>query len=602
MKVKSHSYSALVALAVTMALTRASADPQLTSWLTTYSGRYARIYTTDAAKTTGTSVTTWTNGSLEQSLPAYDGVQEIDYSGNWVYLRSTGLGSHVMGPWYLDAAHTQSFPNWPINQQEIFRIPRNPVAGTNTLNGGGPIGIFADGVAMFNSWDAFYWNGSADVSGAGNGGYWNRDAYVNEGVTFDSANAHQPQSGQYHYHANPPALRYFLGDHVNFSATAGTYSEATNSPSHSPILGWVADGYPIYGPYGYSNATNPASGVRRMVSGYVARNGLFGSDNISTNGAARSTLPAWAQRFYNTSASQSGPAVSTSYPFGRYMEDNAYLGDLTNSNTGHAWVQGTDFDLDQYNGRFCVTPDFPKGTYAYFVAISSNGTPVFPYNIGRAYYGNPTGGSVTAISESVSTNFLGGPNLSPVLSRPSINGNVVVLTWSASEGGTYQVESTTNLSSWQTNATGIAAVLNSGTSTNNSSNIVRCYRVARTALAAYDPVTGSGSAGSGAAITMSPSSGLHGTTIAITATISASANPPPPPHTGAPISTFTVGAFSVNGGSYTYNADDSGTITGTLTIPSNATPGSQAVTITFSPPPGQTSGPTYTQAAAFAIN
>jgi hypothetical protein len=322
-----------------------------------------------------------------------------------------------------------------------------------------------------------------------------------------------------------------------------------------------------------------------MISGYVPRNGSNGSDNLSTNGAARSTLPAWALRLYgdDNAEPQTGPDVSSSYPFGRYMEDNAYLGDLSNSATGKSWAQGTDFDLDQYNGRWCVTPDFPNGTYAYFVAIDSDGTPVFPYNIGRAFYGNPTGGSVTTISETVVTNFQGGPNLAPVSSPPVVNGNVVVLVWSATEGGTYQVQSTTNLLSWQTNASGIPAVLNSGVSTNNGAAAAEFYRVVRTALADYDPVSASVTAGGSGA------------------TISASANPPPPPHTGAPVAAFTVGSISVTGASYTYNGG-SGSLTGTLTIPAGTDAGSQSVTITFSPPPGETEGPSYTQTAAFTIN
>src|ERR1700684_3839374 len=121
----------LVLAVLLWAVARASADPLLTSWFTTYSGKYARIYTSDSAKAAGTAVTTWTNGSLAQLLPAYDGVQEVDYSSSWVYIRSTGLGAHVMGPWYLDAAHTEAFPNYPINQQELFRMPRTASAATN---------------------------------------------------------------------------------------------------------------------------------------------------------------------------------------------------------------------------------------------------------------------------------------------------------------------------------------------------------------------------------------------------------------------------------------------------------------------------------------
>jgi len=65
----------ILAVAVLLgAVARASADPRLTSWFTSYSGKYARIYTSDSAKAAGTAVTTWTNGALEQSLPAYNGV------------------------------------------------------------------------------------------------------------------------------------------------------------------------------------------------------------------------------------------------------------------------------------------------------------------------------------------------------------------------------------------------------------------------------------------------------------------------------------------------------------------------------------------------
>jgi len=130
------------------------------------------------------------------------------------------------------------------------------------------------------------------------------------------------------------------------------------------------------------------------------------------------------------------------------------------------------------------------------------------------------------------------------------------------------------------------------------------YRVARTALANYDPISGSTGGGGGQTITLTPNSGAHGqSNISITAVISASATPPVPPHTGAPIATFTIGSISVTGASYTYNSGASiGTVTGTASIPESATLGGQTVTITFSPPPGQSSGPTYTQVNGFTIN
>src|SRR5207244_2530059 len=98
-----------------------------------------------------------------------------------------------------------------------------------------------------------------------------------------------------HNHADPIALRYTLGDHVDFNPVTKIYSESTNAPAkHSPILGWVRDGYPIYGPFGYASATNAAGGVRRMTNGYQLRNGQNGSDNLTNTG--RATLPAWMLR------------------------------------------------------------------------------------------------------------------------------------------------------------------------------------------------------------------------------------------------------------------------------------------------------------------
>jgi hypothetical protein len=544
------------------------ADPQLTSWFTTHAGQYARIYTNDLARTNGISLTTWTNGTTIQALPAYCGVQEIYSSSNWVYIRSTGLGSFVMGPWYLNAAHTQAFPNWPVNQKTLYRIPRVPtVPATKTANGGGPIGYFVDGAAMFNSWDAYTWSTVSNTDAQNITGYWNRDAYVNEGVSFDPNNAHQA-GGQYHYHANPPALRYQLGDHVDFNTVTKIYTESTNTPTkHSPILAWTADGYPLYGPYGYSISNDASSGIRRMISGYVLRNGQFGTENLTNVG--RIHLPQWAVRLYGVSSNQVGAPFTGIHTNGCYMEDNDYLGD-------HGYAPGTNtYDLDEYNGRWCVTPEFPAGTYAYFVSISSNGAPVFPYNIGRGYYGSPSGGSVTSISESVATNFLGGPEAVPSLNAPTVNGGAVTLTWNATEGGTYMVQSTTNLTTWTTNSTAVAAVLNAASYTNNPTDNDRFYRVAQTALATYD------SAGTGGytptLYSYSPGgSAARGTTVTVTNTL---AVPPPSPPLNAQLPTVTL-AGSISGTGISHPATN--IVVATFAIPTNAPTGSQNIVITFS--------------------
>lgn len=565
MKTNSFQLAILAIITLMLAVNSRAADPYVDSWLTTYTSKYARIYTNNAMQASGTALTAWSNGSQTQSSPAYAGVQGIYSSASWLYLKTSGLGQHIMGPWQNGA-----FPNLPKNQNVLYRIPRNPVVHTTTnLTGLGAIGYFVDGVAMFDSRDGFVWTGSAE-SGSGTG-YWNREAYVNEGATFDPGYAHQEQTGTHHYHANPIALRYLVGDHVNFNATTKTYSESTNAVTkHSPILGWVRDGYPMYGPYGYSSASNSASSLRRMISGYVLRNGQNGTDNLTNT--LRATLPAWALRLYYP-ATQTGPTAIATYPISRYMEDYAYLGDLGK-------VQGTDFDLDEYNGRWCVTPEFPGGTYAYFVSMSSNGTPVFPNNIGRAFYGNPTG-STTTIAESVTTNFLGGANLREVINTPSRSGNTVVLTWSAVEGGTYRVESTTNLTTWTTNATGIAAVLNTGSNTNTSTESMKFYRVNRTAIANYDGAPTSGGGGAGFVAPGGSVSLGSGTNITITITLSG----PPSPPANAPITSVTLAG--VPGTSVSYATQ--GTVIASFALvagtPTSASP--QNISIQFQNGPAQ---------------
>jgi hypothetical protein len=231
-------------------------------------------------------------------------------------------------------------------------------------------------------------NSSSGWTGGGDG-IWRRNAIYAEVFTFDPCNAHQPGSGEYH----------IVG--ANVGTASATYTESTGIHTHSPILGWAFDGYPVYGPYAYSTAASATSGVRRIVSSYALR-----TDNTTT----RTTLPAWAATYQGISAtltsSEYGPTVSATYPLGRYVED-------------YDFTAGSG-DLDQYNGRFCVTPDFPNGTYAYFVTIDSSGNPAFPYYLGPQFYGTASGGNVTSVSETTATYYSNhtlqsGTNTTPAL-------------------------------------------------------------------------------------------------------------------------------------------------------------------------------------------
>jgi hypothetical protein len=584
----------MIRILFTLAMSAQAQDPRTNCWFTTYAGQYARVYTNTTMQLAGTSLTSWANSSLSQSVPAYCGVQEVYSSSNWIYVRSTGLASYTMGPWYLDSAKKQLFPNLPVNQQVFYAFPRtNYVPVTKTSNGGGQIGIFVDGVAMYNSWDAYTWDTTNQSDQQNITGYWNRDAYVNEGVSFDPGYAHQQNTGVYHYHADPLGLRYQLGDHVDYNSTAKTFSEDSSTPTkHSPILAWTADGYPVYGPYGYSNATNASSGIRRMVSGYVVRNGQYGTSNLTLYG--RITIPAWAARLYTVNSNQPGPNVSTSYPLGRYMEDNDYLGDHINPSTGTNYQQGTDFDLDQYNGRWCHTPEFPTGTYAYFVAIDSTGAPTFPYDIGRGFYGSPIGGSVSAISETVVTNFLGYTNLVSTMNAPSAKHGTVTLTWSALEGGTYEVMSATNLSSsWSVLASGLSPNEITGGYTNNTTASQQFYRSARTSLAAY---SSAGTTYIGTNGVAPGGNAYAGQTVILTITLPTT---PPNPPLNAPITpnvTLSNITTTVTIAGEDISRPATNIVTAVIPIPSSAPEAAENVIINFN------NMPTYTLTGGFTIN
>jgi YHYH protein len=127
-----------------------------------------------------------------------------------------------------------------------------------------------------------------------------------------------------------------------------------DSKDHSPIIGWAYDGNPIYGPYGYTLKTGGS--VTQMKSGYKIK---LSPGRPSTN----------------------------IFPEEFFVEDFVYekIDDETT--------------LDENNGRYCVTPEFPNGVYAYFSTLNSspdsigvfNGykKPIFPYLVGKNYSAKP---------------------------------------------------------------------------------------------------------------------------------------------------------------------------------------------------------------------
>jgi arylsulfatase A-like enzyme len=470
-------------------------SPLESSWFTYAEGaKFARIYRTQADALAGNAVSTWLPSGMvlngAQTNPAYAGIQSVRVSANWVYITSSGLANHTMGPWYFDEAKTQIFVNWPKKTNVLVRFPRVPVPAVNpdptTL---GAIAYWVDGTIIHNQLDAFVWNGSADVDSPGAVGSWQRNARYAEWLTFDVDGAHQPFTGEHHHHINPKGLRYLLGDHMDYNPATHTYTESTSPPIHSPILGWSFDGYPIYGPYGYGDPNNTNSTVRRMISGYVFRDGSYGTTNLNVTG--RTSYPAWALAI-GQATTPFGPPVSSSFPLGWYVQDFDHLAD-------RGYLQGVDFDLDRYNGRLCRTPEFPNGTYAYFVTIEADGTPAYPYVIGRQYYGVKAGGNYgatatigfTGVETPNVTNYLGGTNATWNMQAPTMtnSGARVILTWSSIEGGRYQIETNDTLtSSWGVASNNIPGGALQTQRLLNTSVPARFFRARATAFDQHDPV------------------------------------------------------------------------------------------------------------------
>lgn len=543
-------------IAAVTAVTIAQGDPLITSWHTKDAGKYARIWTTienemaekATSGSTVTSVTTWDRSELpgnnigaangDQTEPVYGGVQGIAYTDTDVYISSTGLGTHTMGPWYDDIyVRDTLFASFPGNAAILYRFPFSTNYGpgyvsTSEATTPGTCGLFVNGVPLFNTTDTFSYENASGVDGgpgstaSGFGdGVWNRDAFINEGPTFDSGNSHQAMES-HHYHANPPALRHLLGDSVDFDPTVvftGLVSKGGTNPytenfngQHSPIIGWVNDGLPMYGPYGYGVPDDATSTVRRMVSGYQKRDGSNGSYDIATNG--RNLLPQWTVTLGTSNSTavasnQTGPNVDDEFTLGRYMEDNAFKGDLISDASGVAFEQYHDaatqgqfdearhYDLNLYNVRYCVTPEFPEGTWAYFTAIEANGDPTYPYNLAPAYFGDSSmAAGVTEIPAGATVHFAGAGSLAPEVQSVTTNSddNEITITWSGVEGGIYRVETSSDLETWDETGTPVTTDSTEMTTSDSTATLQRkFYRLTQTGLSPYDDTEFSTATGSG---------------------------------------------------------------------------------------------------------
>jgi hypothetical protein len=352
---------ALTGLALPLFGLQAQINPAITAWLQNNS-------------ITGTYYVNGNSTALPNNILV--NCQKIEYSTNWVYMSTKGIPAYPTGP-FLDGN-----PSLASNQNAIFKLSLNPTQNTGTPSPttGGNIGQFINGVALFDYRDGVAWNTAANAlcGGPGNppcpggpGGSmpWNRDAIVAEKAGFDCSKGH-PAMGNYHHHQNPSAFKLDLqviSTICNLYDADGLY--AINTSQHSPLIGFAADGFPIYGAYAYTN-TDGTGAITRMKSSYQLRN-----ISVRTH---------WAN---NTDVAD-GPPVSATYPLGYFREDYEFI--------AHP---GDPTYLDEHNGRVCKTPEYPNGIYCYFATVDANHNSAYPYVVGPTFYGIKNGTKVTTITE-----------------------------------------------------------------------------------------------------------------------------------------------------------------------------------------------------------
>ena len=180
-------------------------------------------------------------------------------------------------------------------------------------------GIELDPVAA----EPFPHNGN--LSDPNNNWEWNKEA-LNVNLGLDCNNGHVQPNGKYHYHATPVSYLNSLG----------------LSNNEMTLIGYAADGFPIYYKYAYSVADNNSSNIQIMKSSYQLKSGDRPGDGI--------TAPCDE---YN----------------GVYSNDYEYVENLGN--------------LDEANGRNGVTPEYPNGTYYYVLTDEFPGVP-------RYFKGSPS--------------------------------------------------------------------------------------------------------------------------------------------------------------------------------------------------------------------
>ena len=320
-------------------------------------------------------------------------------SSFWNIVTHNMPGQAVTGT-FPNSQNSFSILSQNFNYTWPFRGGKNlPNSSPRTTTPTGEVGISAIGVVFYNS------RSPITVSGQ-NGTIWNLNSVAAKIFGEDIYGGRPTGTGIYNYHDNSFIKNNAWGSITTSTFSGGSYTRSADG--HSKIVGWAKDGYPIYGPFGYQTPLDIFSPVVRMQSGYQInlRANRPITRNVVVNGAVTSST---SFLVYSTSGitigldlaggSLASPAkiigilgtritvktpvtlaagsiLTASYTPGTFVED---------------WTHYTsDNVLDTFNGRYCVTPEYPNGTYAYFLTTDTSNNPTYPYIVGPSFYGSTT--------------------------------------------------------------------------------------------------------------------------------------------------------------------------------------------------------------------
>jgi hypothetical protein len=211
-------------------------------------------------------------------------------------VESSGLPDHEPGEF-----PNQGNPNAIRPQAHEFRMPMEPTRLERPRSAQGwTFGVAINGVP-FDPFTGETWQGDRD---------WRYEALTG-GPTLgmDGHNAHVQPTGNYHYHGLPTGLVQRL--------------EAEQDEPLMLLIGYAADGFPMYANVAHEDADDAESPLVVMTPNWRIRPG----------------------------ARPGGPGNAHD---GLFVQDWEY-------------VEGLG-DLDECNGRVGVTPEFPEGTYYYIVS------------------------------------------------------------------------------------------------------------------------------------------------------------------------------------------------------------------------------------------